>query len=150
MYDDDGIWGHDVWKGERKALDIYLGRAFVHPSVMMRRRSLLSVGGYSIGSEIGRSEDYDLWCKFYLNGFKGYNLDEVLIDYYEARDPYAKRRYRYRICKHYLMRDWRRKLGIPKKYELYAYKPLLVGLLPPRVLMMYHNYKFSGQSSGSI
>ena len=65
------------------------------------------------------------------------------IDYYEARDSYNKRKYRYRVCEYKLKKKWRKKLGLPIIYEVYSYKPLLVGLIPVPLLVRYHKEKFS-------
>ena len=143
MYDSDGIWGESIEEGERTKLDIYLGQTFAHPSVMMRKEAITSVGGYTTGSEAERTEDFDLWCKLYEKGYKGINLRDVLLDYYEAKDSYNRRKYKYRIGEYKLRKKWRKRLGIPLRYAIYAYRPLIVGLLPVRVLMYYHRKKFS-------
>jgi len=142
MYDDNGIWGSDVIKGERTKLDIFLGRNFIHPSVMIRRSALLDVNGYSTGPETERTEDFDLWCKLYAKGYIGYNLDDILLDYYEARDSYSKRKYKFRICEYRLKKKWENKLDIPKKYSIYKYRPLVAGLIPARLLMKFHEKRF--------
>ena len=61
IYDDSGIWGIQRGGGERSKLDIYRGRTFLHPSIMVRKEALLAVGGYTIGPETERLEDFDLW-----------------------------------------------------------------------------------------
>ena len=142
MYDNSGVWGKSIQEGERNKLDIYLGRTFVHPSVMMQREAVLSVGGYSTSPGIGRTEDFDLWCKLYEKGYKGFNIGDILIDYYEAKDSYEKRKYKYRICEYRLKKKWRKRLGIPAKYIIFAYRPLVVGLLPTKLLMKHHMREF--------
>ncbi|MDR7871379.1 MAG: glycosyltransferase [Tissierellaceae bacterium] len=142
MYDNNGIWGKSLGKGEVTKLDVYLGRSFVHPSVMIRRKSILDVGGYTIGPETQRTEDYDLWCKLYEKTYKGYNLSDILLDYFEGRESYRKRKYKYRICEYRLRKKWCTKLDIPIQYIFYAYKPLIIGLLPTKMIMKYHEKKF--------
>ena len=102
----------------------------------------MDVGGYTIGSETERTEDFDLWCKLYVKGYKGFNLKDVLIDYYESRASYSKRRYKYRICEYKLKKKWRKKLHVPFRYGVFAYRPLIVGILPVKFLMYYHEKKF--------
>ena len=142
MYDDNGIWGINIIEGERTKFDIYMGRTFVHPSVMIRKSAILDVGGYTTSSETERTEDFDLWCKLYTKGYKGYNLSDILIDYYESKDSYNKRKYKYRICEFKLKLKWRKPLGISPIYFLHAFRPLIVGLLPIKVLMFYHKIKY--------
>ena len=56
------------------------GCVVCHPSVMMRRKDLLDVGGYSeiIGD---RYSDYHLWVKFIKKGFKIQNTSKILLKY---------------------------------------------------------------------
>lgn len=143
MYDENGIWGEGIREGERTKLDIYLGRSFVHPSVMMRREAVLDVGGYDTGTETQRLEDFDLWCKLYEKGYKGYNLKDILLDYYEAKDSYGKRKYKFRIGEYRLKNKWRKRLDIPRKYAIFSYRPLIVGLIPTKLLIKYHKLKFT-------
>lgn len=142
IYDEGGIWGTQRGGGERSKVDIYRGRTFLHPSIMVRKEALLAVGGYTIGPETERLEDFDLWCKLYEKGYKGYNLNDVLIDYYEAKASYRNRKYKYRINEYKLKKKWRKRLGLPLKYHFHAYKTLVVGLAPPRLILAYHGWRY--------
>lgn len=142
IYDEGGIWGTQRGGGERSKLDIYRGRTFLHPSIMVRKEALLAVGGYTEGPETERVEDFDLWCKLYEKGYKGYNLTDVLIDYYESNASHRKRKYKFRIAEYRLKKKWRKKLALPLKYHFHAYRTLVVGLAPPKLLRAYHERKF--------
>jgi len=142
LYDENGVWGTSVVCGERSKLDIFMGRSFAHPSVMMRKEAVLKVGGYTVSDITLRTEDYDLWCKLYFEGFKGYNLSNTLLDYYEGRDSYVKRKYRYRVDEYRLRKHWINKLELPVRYRIHIYRPLIVGLLPGKIITTYHRYKF--------
>ena len=50
----------------------------IHPSVMMRKESIVSIGGYR---NLLTAEDYDLWCRVITSGLKICNLNEFLINY---------------------------------------------------------------------
>jgi glycosyltransferase involved in cell wall biosynthesis len=52
---------------------------FAHGSVLMRRTAVLSVGGYR--DSHFPVEDYDLWCRLAVAGFRTANLDAPLYDY---------------------------------------------------------------------
>ena len=57
-----------------------------HPSVVMRRKVLLRVGGYSDLWHL--AEDFELWCRL-MPFAKFANIDEVLIDYTQTvREDY--------------------------------------------------------------
>lgn len=143
FFDENGIWGESINSGERTKVDIFSGRMFTHPTVMMRREAVVSVGGYSEEKWIGRAEDYDLWCKMYQYGFKGYNLDEILLSYYESRNSYKKRKLKYRINEFKVRKYWRRKLDLPYYYELLSYKQLVGILIPPAIYGLIQRRRFS-------
>lgn len=59
---------------------LYKGSVVCHPCVMMRKKDLENVGGYSelVG---GRFTDYHLWVKFVRRGYKIQNLSQILLQY---------------------------------------------------------------------
>lgn len=142
VFDAEGIWGTRVSEGEPTKLHIFRGKTFLHPSTMMRRAALVEVGGYTTGHLTERTEDFDLWCKLYAKGYIGYNLPDLLLDYYEARDSYKKRKYRYRISEYRLKRRWAKALDIPMSQQIYAFRPLIIGLFPAVWVRKYHEQKF--------
>ena len=50
-----------------------------HPSAVLRKNSILSLGGYS--GEIPFMEDYGLWLKLLANGKTLENIPKILVDY---------------------------------------------------------------------
>ena len=50
-----------------------------HPTVIMRKNSILEVGGYSICAQF--AEDYDLWVRMLNVGMRFANLREILLKY---------------------------------------------------------------------
>ena len=58
----------EPWKVEWES---YYCCAMIHPTVVMDRAKLLSLGGYS---ETSKAEDYDLWLRALCNGYKLENL----------------------------------------------------------------------------
>lgn len=134
-FDENGIWGKAIHSGERTLIDIYCGRNFTHPSVMMRREALESVGFYTDSPFTLRCEDYDLWCKLYYKGYKGFNMSEILLDYCESKESIKRRKFKYRVNGFKLRLYWRKKFALPKYYDFYAYKELIAGIIPKRVLL---------------
>ncbi len=51
---------------------------FIHPSVVMRRKVIVSVGGYN--EKVKRAQDYELWGRLFKE-FQFHNLQEPLIVY---------------------------------------------------------------------
>jgi len=143
MMDEIGIWGEDTFEGERTNIDIFKGKMFAHPTVMIRKEAYDKVKGYSTYKGIGREEDTDLWCKMYSSGYKGYVIGEKLLDYFESRISMQRRKYKYRFSETKIKLKYRRELGVPFYMIPYAFKPLLVGLLPKAVVEMHHRRIFN-------
>jgi glycosyltransferase EpsE len=140
LFDENGIYG-SMKPGKRfTRINVFKNTFFIHPSVMMRRDVLLSVGGYTVAPYTYRTEDYDLWCKLYEKGCNGVNLDEVLLNYRQDRKSYSKRKFKYRIDAFRLRRIWYKRLKIPLKYMIYIYKPIFVGLIPIPIMRLTHRF----------
>lgn len=61
---------------------------FNHPTVMYRKSSVLSLGGYP---NLPLHEDYALWVHMLMAGSKGYNIPEVLCSMRVDSGLYARR-----------------------------------------------------------
>ena len=68
--------GHLFEEHEDIAANIYRTTPLIHPSVMMRRTFLESLGGYDV--RLRRAEDADLWLRGYRR-FRYHNLPEALM-----------------------------------------------------------------------
>lgn len=51
---------------------------FNHPAVMFKKSAVMGVGGYA---PLLRSEDYDLWIRMLMKGYKAKNLSSVVLYY---------------------------------------------------------------------
>lgn len=85
--------------------DLYVESPFTHPSVMFRRDSVLSLGGYR---NCGWAEDYDLWLRMTQAGARFARLPDVLFYWREHPERLTRTSNDYslaafRACKaHYL------------------------------------------------
>lgn len=66
---------------------IFFACPVIHISVMMRRERILQLGGYNESYRI--LADYGLWAKALQNGFKFWNLDEILAGYLVTPDSFG-------------------------------------------------------------
>ena len=107
----------------------------IHPSVMIRKEALNSVGNYTVSKLTTRAEDYDLWCKLAYSGYKLRNLNDFLFEYREDLSAYKKRKYKHRIEEFKIKYQWINKASNKKIDLLYAFKPLLVGLIPKFIMI---------------
>lgn len=123
------------FKLELNLRDCLRESSLIHPSVMMKKSAINSVQGYSVNSLTKRAEDYDLWCKLVSNGFVLNNINEILLYYREDLSGLKKRKYKYRIQEFKIKFYWNKK----QKYLIvnlpYIVKPLIVGLLPKKLLL---------------
>ncbi|MBN8410990.1 glycosyltransferase [Halomonas litopenaei] len=60
-----------------------------HPTVMFRKKDVLSVGGYN--EKLYYAQDYELWCRMINEGFCLVNLDDVLVDFRLGENFLTKR-----------------------------------------------------------
>lgn len=107
---------------------------FIHPTLMIKREAILVVKGYRSSPETKRMEDYDMFMRLYSHNFIGYNLQEFLYYYREDNQSLKKRKYRYRIDESIVRYKGFKQLNLLPQGIIYVIKPLLVGLIPQRVL----------------
>jgi len=136
-FDRNGIWATTLLKKFPTVQDIYKGKSFIHPTVMMRKDVLNKIGYYTVSHYNIRGQDYDLWCKFYFSGYRGVNMQVILLDYCESLESVKRRKFKYRWAGYKKRLYWRRKLKLPFFYIVYAYKELLAGIIPNSWLFRY-------------
>lgn len=133
-FDEEGVWKESRSIEFPEKEDFLSTSAFSNPSVMFWKKCLDSVGGYRVAKETIRGQDYDLFMRLYAAGFKGANIQESLTYYYRGKVGYQKTTVKIRYYD-FLVR-WRnfKKLGLMPAGILYAIKPLLLMIIPFRVL----------------
>lgn len=100
-------WQNSLLSDEAIRREIFVESPLAHPSVMLRRDSLMEMDGYQ---EHGWPEDYDLWLRMYLAGKRFAKLPEYLLDWREHPARLTRRDSRYslenflRLKAHYLVR----------------------------------------------
>ena len=114
---------------------------------MIRTRVIKEIGGYSLSNKLLRVEDYHLWYKIYMAGYKGYNLSEPLYKMRDDRKAIGRRKYKFRINEAYVKYLIYKDMKPPKTYIIYIFKPLLVGLLPKVIYNYLHKRRYRGLSS---
>jgi len=129
-FDEEGVWGIFNDGGVRSSKDVFKGKCFTHPTIMVRRDVLLEVGCYTNSPWTQKGQDYDLWCKIYEQGYKGYILEEILFDYYEKRDFVRNNSIKKRFGAFLVTLCHRRKLKLPFYYDYFAARKLLRYFVP--------------------
>lgn len=129
-YDENGIFAKTIYPKEPNRKSFLWNSPFAHPSIMIRSDILKELKGYKDEPRTLRCEDYDLWMRLYEKGYKGYNIQDTLLEYYEGRNAYKKRKYKYRIAEMKTRYYGYKKLGLLPQGLPFVVKPLLVGVIP--------------------
>lgn len=68
------------------------GPCFSHASIMTYTNVYNEIGGYTVSKRTMRSQDYDLWFRFFAKGFVGANLQEPLYFFREDENAFLRRK----------------------------------------------------------
>ena len=116
----------------------------VHPTTMIRKSVIDEVHGYTVNKMTRRAEDYDLWCKIVEKGYALHNLDKILLKYREDTVSFKKRKYEYRIDEFNIKNYWRKRMHYSIIHFPYAFKPLIIGLIPKFIIFKMRKIKQEG------
>lgn len=133
-FDEDGVYCTIKYKEIPEIKDFYWNSPFAHPTIMIKTEVMMNLSGYRDIKKTLRCEDYDLWFRLYEHGYKGYNIQETLLEYYEGRYSFVKRKFRYRFNESKVRFEGYKKLKLYPLGYLYVIKPLVVGLIPGKLL----------------
>lgn len=113
--------------------DLPKGAPFAHATVLLRNEVMEKLNGYCISSHTLRTEDVDLWYRFFANGFVGANIPEPL--YYVRMDEaaYKRRKIKYMFHASYIIWYGCDLVNLPWYYKIYCIKPVLSWIFPRKV-----------------
>lgn len=74
-----GLVSHQPWEPRRLRLGNY-----IDAMAMIRRQTLVELGGYTDDVRLHGWEDYDLWCRMAERGFRGVHVPQILGRYRRA------------------------------------------------------------------
>lgn len=138
-FDEHGDWGTGQAKEYPAAIDFVAGTPFCHAPCMVRAEAYTAANGYSTDNRTLRAEDYDLWFRLYELGYSGYNLQTPLYKMRDDENAYHRRKFRYCLNEAFVRITGFRRLNLPKSKYLWAFRPILIGLLPKRVYLWLHH-----------
>lgn len=87
-------WLNSLHTSHDIARDMFVESPIVHPSIMIRKSALETVGGYC---DFGWAEDYDLWLRLHLAGFKFAKLPQTLHFWRESANRLTRQDGRYSV-----------------------------------------------------
>jgi glycosyltransferase involved in cell wall biosynthesis len=87
-------WLNTLVSHEDICLEMFVESPLCHPTVMVRKEALVCLGGYE---ERGWPEDYDLWLRMYLAGYRFAKVPEVLLSWREHPQRLTRTDSRYSV-----------------------------------------------------
>lgn len=112
-----------------------------HAPCMIRTRVIKAVNGYSVGDDVLRVEDVDLWIKLYANGSRCYNIQEPLYKMLDDRNAVARRKFKYRVNSTRVRISGCKKMHLGIKCYIKSLMPIAIGLLPRPIYIILHRAK---------
>lgn len=142
VFNDTGIWGVLKMPEFPDKKSFLWNIPFIHPSMMFRKKDLLAVGGYSTDEINRRCEDYTLIMNMYSMGYKGYNLQECLFDYFYENGSHKYRPMKDRIAEAKVRYIGYKKNKILLKGIIYIIKPIIIGLIPQFIFKRIKEWQY--------
>jgi glycosyltransferase EpsE len=141
LFGEKGDWGYRNTLEYPDKSSFLFGTPFLHPSIIIRNSVMKDLGGYRVNKETLRCEDYDLFMRLYATNRKGYNIQENLFKFRENQEAYKRRKYKYRLDEAKVRYKGFKQLGLLPRGLLYTMKPLIVGLIPQKMLAILRKEK---------
>ncbi|MCS6864420.1 MAG: glycosyltransferase, partial [Gemmata sp.] len=107
--------------------------AIAHPSVMVRKNALIAVGGYE---EHSPAEDYDLWSRMLMAGYRFHNLVDPLLNYRVHPNSLSKgKRIRNTILQTRIIKKkyWWHRMSCTDRFRFYGES--LISIMPPEFIL---------------
>ena len=142
-FDENGEFGRGKGGEEPSKYSFVKGSPFCHAPCMVRREAYKKVGGYTESKKLLRVEDYHLWMKMFVAGYRGYNLGECLYAMRDDRNAVKRRKWSGALneCRAHLLATKQLRLGV--RGFLFSFRPIAVQLLPRKLYMHLHKNKMN-------
>ncbi len=143
LFDENGDFGIARYPEEPDKYSLKNASPFGHVTIMMRKSAYEKIGAYTVSKQTKRSQDYEMWFRFYAAGFRGYNIQEPLVRVRDDRDAASRRTAQVRINAFRMKIKGYRLLHYPLRYYPYAFVPLLKILIPNEKVYALHKKRNS-------
>lgn len=140
VYDFNGIYGEWHRPEYPSKHDFLFNSPFIHGTTMFRREVFDKCGGYRLIGKCNKYEDYDFFMRAYAEGFQGANINQLLYTFYsEEKKNYVP--CKMRIDEYFVRKDGFKRLGYGFSKYHYVLKPLVLTLVPNKLLCGIKDYK---------
>ena len=138
VFEGDETWGILIMAEEPNQYNFLPFSPYIHPSVMYRNEIFLQGNRYEETHTTRRCEDYEFFMWLYRNGFRGYNLQRILLLYRQRRDVYKRRKAIDRIREAQVRAKHFPHMDLPvRKVVAYTMRPLIAMLIPYPLIAAY-------------
>lgn len=117
------------------------GAPFAHATIMMRPEAYAALGGYTVSRRTERTEDLDLWFRFFHAGFTGQNLPEPFYLVREDTAAIKRRTLDVRWQGYQTTLYGYRLLGYPRRWYVRPTLELLKILIPSALIGTYRRWQ---------
>ena len=137
FFDEDGEWGRNQVVENPSLEQVVTDSPICHAPVMMWKRCLDSVGGYSEKTSTIRVEDVDLWIRLYEYGYRYHNLNKPLYKMRNDRNAFRRRKFIYRVNSTKVRIKACYRLGLGARCWAMSFIPMIIGLIPSSIRRAY-------------
>lgn len=115
---------------------------FNHATILARRYVFDKLNGYVVSKRTERGQDYDLWFRFFAEGFNGCNLQEPLYFVREDMNAIRRRTFRTRWYAYQTTKVGFKLLGFPKRWLVKPFVTMICKSLTPYwIVSLYREYQ---------
>ena len=149
-FDEKFIYKPRILKKIPDKYDLVKSSCFSHATIMTTKKVFDLLGGYRVSKMTSRSQDYDLWFRFFYNGLKGYNMQESLYYVREDKKAFGRRKWWVRWNNMKIKYYGFKLLQFPIWYYPYIVTPLYKMIVPPSLVYLYRNKQRGKIINGSL
>lgn len=118
------------------------GVPFDHATIMTYKYVYDRLNGYTVSERTKRSQDYDLWFRFYAAGFRGDNIQEPLYLVKEDIAAIKRRTFNNRLNIFKTTCYGFKLLGFPKRWLIRPVIDMIIkSIIPSRIIYLYREYQ---------
>ncbi len=121
---------------------------FSHATIMTYKRVYDALDGYSLEPYVERSEDLDLWSRFFVEGFTGHNIPDLLYTILEDENAVHRRNWKNRVNTAKTLNVAFKRMGL-KGFKCFkkAYFQLLTYFVPMGLYKKLHVWKIKQRTT---
>lgn len=131
---DEKVWGKRGYPEFPSKNDFLFAIPYMHGACTLYKPAVVKAGMYSLEKAASRCEDYALFMKMYSQGSKGTNIQKYLYAFQESEKTIKRRSYHEKIQQVKVKAVGFKQLHLYPKGIIYLVKPLVVGLIPAKML----------------